>query len=238
MIVVSLFFQEPQTSSQQADSRSSFPLKEKVGKLDLLSTAVFVPSIVSLLLALQWGGSRYGWGSARIIVLFAFCVVLVGLFAWLQWRSGDEALLPPRIMSQRSILSGMWFIFCNSSALSVIDYYVSAWVTFPRRTALNDLQMPTYFQVVKGVSASKSGILVLPTVVSLTISILFSGSAVSIVGYYAPFMMLTSILTPVATGLLTTLEVDAVLARLICYQALFGFGCGIGCKKPYLSALF
>ncbi len=90
--------------------------------------------------------------------------------------------------------------------------------------------MPIYFQAVKEVSASKSGVLVLLTVIALTISVLFSGSAVSIIGYYAPFMLLTSILTPVATGLLTTLEVDAVLARLICYQALLGFGCGIGCE--------
>lgn len=88
----------------------------------------------------------------------------------------------------------------------------------------------------KEVSASKSGILVLPTVIGLTISTLFSGSAVSIVGYYAPFMLLTSILTPIGTGLLTTLDVDAVLARLICYQALFGFGCGIGYQGPQSAA--
>ena len=96
--------------------------------------------------------------------------------------------------------------------------------------------MPIYFRAVKEVSASKSGVLVLPTVVALTISLLFSGSAVSIVGYYAPFMVLTSILTPIATGLLTTLEVDAVLARLICYQALFGFGSGIGYQGPQSAA--
>lgn len=96
--------------------------------------------------------------------------------------------------------------------------------------------MPTYFQTVKEVSASKSGILVLPTVIGLTISVLLSGSAVSIVGYYAPFMLATSILTPIGTGLLTTLDVDAVLARLICYQALFGFACGIGYQGPQSAA--
>lgn len=96
--------------------------------------------------------------------------------------------------------------------------------------------MPIYFQAVKEVSPSKSGILVLPTIVGLTISVLFSGSAVSIVGYYAPFMLLTSIIVPIAAGLLTTLEVNAVLARLICYQALFGFACGIGYQGPQVAA--
>ena len=114
-----LFFRNPHTNPHQ-----SLPLKEKLKNLDLLSTLVFVPSIVSLLLALEWGGSKYGWGNRCIIVLLALCGVLVGVFVWLQRRGGDDALLPPRIIGQRSILSGMWFVFCNSSALSVIDYYV------------------------------------------------------------------------------------------------------------------
>lgn len=119
LVVVGLFFENPQVNPE-----TNLPLKEKIRKLDLLSTVVFVPSIVSLLLALQWGGSKYGWANARIIVLLALCGVMLGVFGWLQWRGKDDALLPPRIMCQRSMLSGVWFVFCNSSALSVIDYYV------------------------------------------------------------------------------------------------------------------
>lgn len=113
-VLVCLFYQDPVIGPL-----SSLILQEKVKKLDLLGTAVFVPSITFLLLALQWGGSTYGWGNARIVVLFA---VFGLLFVWLQWRAGDDALLPPRIMRQRSILAGIWFVFCNSSSLSVIDF--------------------------------------------------------------------------------------------------------------------
>ena len=97
-------------------------------------------------------------------------------------------------------------------------------------------KMPIYFQAVRSFSATKSGILVLPTIIGLTVSVIISGSAVSKIGYYTPFMLLTSILTPIATGLLTTLSVDAVLARLICYQALFGFGNAIGFQGPLVAA--
>lgn len=96
--------------------------------------------------------------------------------------------------------------------------------------------MPIYLQVVKEVSPSKSSVLVLLTIVGITISVLFSGSAVSILGYYAPFMLLTCIIAPAAAGLLTTLEVNAVLARVICYQALFGLACGFGCQNPQVAA--
>lgn len=96
--------------------------------------------------------------------------------------------------------------------------------------------MPIYLQVVKEVSPSKSSVLVLLTIVGITISVLFSGSAVSILGYYAPFMLLTCIIAPAAAGLLTTLEVNAVLARVICYQALFGLACGFGYQNPQVAA--
>lgn len=130
-------------------------------------------------------------------------------------RIGDNALLPGRIVWRRSLLAGMWFSFCNNSAFSVFEYY-----------------MPTYFQTVRGVSASQSGILCLPFIVGLFASILIGGSGTSITGYYAPFMIITSILTPIATGLLTTLHVKQSLVSLIGYQALLGIGAGLGFQGP------
>ena len=96
--------------------------------------------------------------------------------------------------------------------------------------------MPIYFQAIKSVSATQSGILILPLIIGLTVSVLVSGSAVSIVGYYTPFALLTSIITPIATGLLTTLAVEESSARLICFQALFGFGVAIGFQAPLVAA--
>jgi hypothetical protein len=96
--------------------------------------------------------------------------------------------------------------------------------------------MPIYFQAVKEVSAAKSGVLTIPLVAGMAISIVFSGAATSIVGYYTPFMFFTSILTPVAAGLLTTIEVNEKLVSLSCYQALLGFSAGIGFQAPQVAA--
>ena len=100
----------------------------------------------------------------------------------------------------------------------------------------NRLQMPIYFQVVKGASATKSGALCLPSVVGLLVSIILGGSGTSLFGYYAPFMIATSILTPIAAGLMTTLKVNASLGSLLAYQALLGFGTGIGFQGPQTAA--
>lgn len=101
---------------------------------------------------------------------------------------------------------------------------------------LIQVQIPIYLQVAKEVSRSKSGILVRQSIVCLIIHVLFSGSAVSIVGYYVPFMIVSSILTAIAAGLLTNLEASAVPERLICYQAFFfGSGCGIGYQGTQIA---
>jgi len=42
-------------------------MRARLAQLDFFGTAAFVPGIVCLLLALQWGGFDYPWRSARII---------------------------------------------------------------------------------------------------------------------------------------------------------------------------
>lgn len=98
------------------------------------------------------------------------------------------------------------------------------------------VKMPIYFQAVKEVSASKSGIMILPTVVGFMISLVLSGAATAIIGYYTPFMFFTSLLAPVGAGLMTTLKVTSKLPALICYQALLGFSAGVGFQAPQVAA--
>ena len=119
-LLILLFFENPRQSTY-----TSLSWKQIASKLDLLGTVFFVPSITCLLLALQWGGSKWEWGDVRIIVLLSLSVILVGIFALQQWWKGDNATLPPRIIGHRSLIAGMWFTFCNNSALSIVDYYVS-----------------------------------------------------------------------------------------------------------------
>lgn len=95
--------------------------------------------------------------------------------------------------------------------------------------------MPIYFQSVQGTSASKSGLLILPTLGGFIFACLISGMATPIVGYYSPFAICSSVLLPVASGLLTTLKVDTSLATLIGFQVLFGAACGLGYQVPQVS---
>lgn len=111
------------------------PLFSKLGQLDLGSMALFVPSIVCLILALQWGGSVYQWSNWRTILLFAISFCLLVAFAGLQWRNGSNATVPPKIFLTRTVCFGALYSFCTSGSLSVVCYYVCRMPFFPKHSA-------------------------------------------------------------------------------------------------------
>jgi hypothetical protein len=211
ILVIILFMHLP---NQKLDAPAD-GWKGKLKQLDPIGNLVFFPGIVCLVLALQWGGTEYSWGNARIIVLFilfgVLCLVFVGIQIWKQ----EDASIPPRIVKQRSIAASVWFIFFNGIGSMVILYY-----------------LPIWFQAIKGVSAVKSGIMLLPTVISSVTASMTSGFIITRVGYYTPFFYLSSVFLPLSAGLLATLTPTSGHAAWIGYQILFGIGSGFGMQQP------
>jgi hypothetical protein len=80
--------------------------------MDPIGFSFFVPGVVCLLLALQWGGGKYDWGNARIIVLFVLFGLLIVGFVIVQIWLGEAATVPPRIFVNRNMWSCVWFGSC------------------------------------------------------------------------------------------------------------------------------
>jgi MFS family permease len=85
--VIILFFNAPERKEV-----ASLTWKERAGQLDLLGTLFFMPAVVCLLLALQWGGSKYDWNNGRIIALFVIFGVLIIAFLVIQIWKQDNAV--------------------------------------------------------------------------------------------------------------------------------------------------
>lgn len=191
----------------------------KVQQLDPIGNLVFFPGIICLVLALQWGGTKYAWSDARIIVLLVLCGLLVSAFIGIQIWKQEKGTVPPRIIKQRSMAASIFFGFFNGAGMMVMIYY-----------------LPIWFQAVKGVSAVKSGIMLLPSIIPVVIGAIFSGILVSKIGYTNPFFLLAAVLTPIGAGLLSTLKPSSGHAEWIGYQVIFGFGLGFGSQQPLTIA--
>lgn len=93
------------------DEHRAIPLKAKLAHLDSIGIFVFLGTICCLILALQWGGQTEPWRSPRIIGLLVASGLLAIVFGFTQWKRGDDAIIPFRILKQRSILVGSNFLF-------------------------------------------------------------------------------------------------------------------------------
>jgi hypothetical protein len=92
------------------------PLKQQFLQLDPLGTFFIVPSLVCLLLAMQWGSSAYYWSNGHIIALLVVYAVLMLAFTLVQIVKNDTATIPARRIKTRNILATQECIFCLGCA--------------------------------------------------------------------------------------------------------------------------
>jgi MFS family permease len=213
MAVIFVFFKAPERAAVE-----NLGWKARVKEFDLLGTAFFIPSIISLLLALQWGGTKYDWNSWRIILLFVFFGVLVSIFIFVQFWKQETATIPPKVMKMRSMWSAAYFSFALGSFFLLLVYF-----------------LPLWFQAVKGASAVKSGIMNLPMILTLVTVSICSGVGVTVVGYYAPLMIASTVFAAIGAGLLSSLKPDSDHQMWIGFQAICGIGVGLGMQQPLIA---
>ncbi|KAI1432653.1 major facilitator superfamily domain-containing protein [Xylaria sp. CBS 124048] len=195
------------------------PTKAKLAQLDAAGTAVIIPAVVSLVLALQWGGLIYSWNDRRIIALLALGTVLGIGFVLIQHFMPATATIPPRLFKQRSIVAGFWMSIILGAQQIILLYF-----------------LPIWFQAIKGVTPVGSGIRLLPTTLSVVAASIANGLFITKVGYYAPSAIFGTVLSATGAGLLTTLKLDTSMAHVIGYQVLYGFGLGLCNQTPNLAA--
>ena len=78
--------------------------------------------------------------------------------------------------------------------------------------------------------------MILPMIAAMISAVLIAGSLVSAIGYYTPFMILSSVMTSIGAGLMTTLKVTTGRSLWIAWEVIFGFGYGLGFQQPLIAA--
>ncbi|WQF83420.1 Putative major facilitator superfamily, MFS transporter superfamily [Colletotrichum destructivum] len=187
-------------------------------RLDPLGSLFFLPSIVSLLLALEWGGSEYEWNDGRIIALFVIFGVGFIAFATVQVLMPQTATVPVRIIKQRTMLAGAFFMLFLAGSMMLAVYY-----------------LPIWFQAVQGADPVDSGIYTIPLVLSIVVSSIISGGMTQKIGYYVPSMILCPSIMSVGLGLMSTFQPGISSGHWIGYQFLTGFGLGFGMQTVGLA---
>jgi hypothetical protein len=75
----------------------------------------------------------------------------------------------------------------------------------------------------------------LPMILSVVFMSVIGGGMVTVLGYYTPFMLLSSVLMSVGAGLIATFQTDTGHSKWIGYQVLFGAGVGFGMQQTLMA---
>lgn len=185
-------------------------------QIDPVGIVLIMGAIVAFIQALHYGGLSKPWSSATVIGLLVGSVAAGIVFIVWEWRQGEEAAIPPRLMSDRNVLiSSLYTALLAGSSYTLIYY------------------LPIYFQSIADVSATMSAVRNLPLIISLNITIIISSMFVSKTGA-KPLLVSGAALATIGCGLLYTLDIGSSAGEWIGYQLLVGIGYGISFQLPII----
>lgn len=177
--------------------------------IDYLGAVLLSAGASCLVLLTTWGGTEYAWGSAMIIGLGIAGVALLVAWVYVE-RRAVEPIIPLALFRLPA--------FSTSSAIGFI-------VGFAMFGALTYL--PLYLQVVHGVSATVSGVYLLPMVLGMLLTSVSSGQIISRTGHYKAFPISGMAITTLALVLLSTMDENASTLEMSTYFFVLGTGLGL-----------
>lgn len=185
------------------------PVRRTKHTIDYLGTFLIAAVATALVLVASLGGSTWAWGSFQIIALAVLAVVLLVAFVATE-RRAVEPVLPLKLFRIRTF------------TLVAVISFVIGFAMFGAMTYL-----PTFLQVVHGITPTLSGVHMLPMVFGLLITSTGSGQIVSRTGHWKVFPITGTALTAVGLLLLSQLSRSSSTWTMSLYFFVFGAGLGL-----------
>ncbi|MCF1644671.1 MFS transporter [Streptomyces indiaensis] len=177
--------------------------------IDYLGTLLIAAVATCLVLVASLGGTTWAWGSWQIVGLAVLGAVLAVAFVAVERRAA-EPVLPLRLFRVRTF------------TLAAVISFVVGFAMFGAMTYL-----PTFLQVVQGISPTMSGVHMLPMVLGLLLASTTSGQIVSRTGRWKVFPIAGTGITTLGLLLLHQLDEHSSTAELSGFFFVFGLGLGL-----------
>ncbi|MFF3560797.1 MFS transporter [Streptomyces sp. NPDC002574] len=178
-------------------------------RLDVLGALLLAVGSTCAVLLTSWGGTTYAWDSDVVIGLGAGAACCAVLFVVVE-RFAVEPVIPLRLFRD-----GIFTVSALIGAVTGVGLFGAA------------SYLPTFLQMVNGVSATESGLLMLPMMLGVVLASVVSGQLISRTGRYKVFPLLGGALSVLGMWLLSRLDIDTPRAEYSVYMAVLGLGIGL-----------
>lgn len=185
-------------------------------RFDLWGVITMAVAVTSIILVTSWGGTQYDWNSATIITLIVIAVLSSAAFVLAEYKAAEPIIPLALFKSRNFVLATAAGLFIGVAMFGAIAY------------------LPTYLQMVTGVSATVSGFMLLPMIIGLMIATIGTGQIASRTGRYKWMPLASMAVIALGLWLLSTLTVATPLPVLLSYLFVVGFGIGLGMQMLIL----
>ncbi|KAM7215489.1 DNA repair protein RAD50 [Rhypophila decipiens] len=195
--------------------RDHVTLKEKIRRIDFLGNAVLITSTVSILYALAYAGTSYGWSDWHILVplLVGFLGLLLFLFTQSKTLcpfAAAEPVVPLRLFHHRTSLIVTINTFINSA--------LTFWGVF---------FLPVFFQAVLLFGPQRAGVALLPMSLVAIPGSALAAMSISRWGRYKPVHVAGFAVFMLGLGLFMLQDPQTATAQWAAYQCICALGAGI-----------
>ncbi|PKX97765.1 MDR family MFS transporter [Aspergillus novofumigatus IBT 16806] len=193
-------------------------MMDGVRAIDWFGSLSILGLTLMLLLGLDFGGETFPWDSPKVICLIVFGSLCSLLFIYSEKRLAKYPLMPMGLFGQTSNIAILAVAFAHGFVFIAGEYYV-----------------PLYLQSVKEASPMRSGVLVLPLVLSEAFAGIITGAIIHRTGRYRELIWLGMTLLTIGNGLYIHLDAYSSLGQILGYQILSGIGAGFLFEPPIIA---
>jgi EmrB/QacA subfamily drug resistance transporter len=184
------------------------PRHERRHRVDLAGAALMIAASIALLLALTWGGTRYAWSSPRIAGLLAASAAFWLMFV-VRLMTAREPFLPVPVLLNRVVSIGtasVTFVFGTMIALTIF--------------------IPLYFEVVLHLTASESGLALIPQLAGTVIGSTAAGRMMTSIRHYKRVPIVGLSFAIAALAIMAVAPLGLPLAAICALLGIVGIGMG------------
>ncbi|KAJ8113688.1 hypothetical protein OPT61_g4231 [Boeremia exigua] len=186
--------------------------------IDWLGIFTFLGCTLMILLGLDFGGVLFPWDSAKIIALLVVGSCMIFAFIYSEAKFAKYPLIPMSLFKNKTNVATFLVVFFHGFVFIAAEYY-----------------MPLFLQSVLGASPLRSGVLLLPLIVTGAVFGVVCGVIIHRTGRFREIMWVGSAFMCLGYGLFVSFDANTTTAQAVGFQMIAGLGQGVLFEAPLIA---
>jgi EmrB/QacA subfamily drug resistance transporter len=194
------------------------PVVRREVHIDYLGAGLIVSGVSALLIWVSLAGNDFAWVSGSSALLVGIGLALLLGAGYVELRVAREPVIPTHLFRDRTTSLATFASVMVGVAMFGATVYLSQ-----------------YFQIARGMSPTRAGLMSIAMVGGLVLSSMYSGRTITRTGRWKRFLVGGMVLVVIGLGLLSLIDEKTPLAVVGGYMFLVGVGLGASMQNLVLA---